>query len=300
VNSQLQQMERSFHCTSSTRTLHLRRRQRQRMGRSFSRRNGTRLMDRRRKVSIHQLERIKGLRAFPSRLSLLAQYHRPNPDRQHHSQGIHQSSRRYLFSRPKSTGNNDLEQLPPTEPASTSPTHSRDCKYSRSGHSISPVLPEEFMETEASNIHLPSESVGSSRCGPVCRSDHQSPATLRELEVESSSDSHGRIVNSMDPFPEPIREPTVESHSESTSKIQMEELPQITMVVPHWPSALWFPLLTSMAMEPPVLLDPETQTMLAIHSALYPWTNPNWKLSVWKLSGSGLKDKAIHNPLHSL
>jgi hypothetical protein len=35
------------------------------MGRSFSRSNGTRLMDRRRKVSIHKLERILKPSSFP-------------------------------------------------------------------------------------------------------------------------------------------------------------------------------------------------------------------------------------------
>jgi hypothetical protein len=167
-------------------------------------------MDRRRKVSIHKLEIIIDHRALPPRLSRLARYHCPNPSRQHHGQGMHQSPRWYSFSSSKSTGNNDLEQLPPTEPTSTSPAQSRDCKCS-SGHSISPILPEEFMEAEASHIHLSSESVGTSRCGSVCRSDHPSPPTLRELEVGSSSDIHGRIVNSMNPFPEPIHESTLET-----------------------------------------------------------------------------------------
>jgi hypothetical protein len=93
------------------------------------------------------------------------------------------------------------------------------------------------------------------------------------------------------PFHNPYMNPPWNLIMPTLQKIKEERLRQVTLVVPHWPTAIWFPLLTSMAIESPVILDPKTQTMLSIPSAPCPWTNPNWKLSVWKLSGDDLKVK---------
>jgi hypothetical protein len=92
-------------------------------------------------------------------------------------------------------------------------------------------------------------------------------------------------------FQNPYMNPPWNLIMPTLQKIKLERLPRTTLVVPHWSSAIWFPLLMSMALEPPIFLDPKAQTMLAVPSAPYPWTNPNWKLSVWRLSGSVLKDK---------
>lgn len=67
------------------------------------------------------------------------------------------------------------------------------------------------------------------------------------------------------------------------SKLINEEIPQVTMVVPYWPSAIWFPLITKMATQPPLFLqaqDIQTTSPMTKH----PLQN-NWMLSVWRLSG---------------
>ncbi|KAG2171882.1 hypothetical protein INT44_006111 [Umbelopsis vinacea] len=176
--------------------------------------------------------------------------------------------------------------MPLEELTSASSTYSRNCEYPGRS-SISPVLSKEPLEANDTNIHLPSEPLGTSRRGSLCRSDYQSPATLRELEVRPSGNSHRCSNDIMDSLPELLPEPSTESDSEIASKNRTRAASP--GVVPYWPTAIWFPLLTSMALEPPVLLDPKSQTMLGIPSATYPWTNPNWKLSVWKLSGSDSK-----------
>jgi hypothetical protein len=90
-------------------------------------------------------------------------------------------------------------------------------------------------------------------------------------------------------FKNPYMNPPWNLITLTLQKIREQRLNQATLVVPHWPSAIWYPLLTDMAMAPPVFLDPKKHTMLSIPSAPSPWTNPNWKLSVWRLSGIASK-----------
>lgn len=69
-------------------------------------------------------------------------------------------------------------------------------------------------------------------------------------------------------------------------KIIMERLPIVTLVVPLWPSAIWFPMVQALAICPPLILDKyqvQTTSPLTVH----PLQHNNWKLSVWKLSATG-------------
>lgn len=68
-------------------------------------------------------------------------------------------------------------------------------------------------------------------------------------------------------------------------KILLERIHQATIVVPFWPSAVWFPMLKALSTTPPLLFDP---AQVVVHSALSPWTNPRWRLSVWQVSSADL------------
>jgi hypothetical protein len=70
-------------------------------------------------------------------------------------------------------------------------------------------------------------------------------------------------------------------------KIQMEKVQRATIVGPSWQTAIWFPVLRQMATHTPILIDPQQQTRATVPSATSPWTNKHWKLSVWRVSGTG-------------
>jgi hypothetical protein len=80
-------------------------------------------------------------------------------------------------------------------------------------------------------------------------------------------------------------------------KILQEQLPRVTLVVPYWPSAMWFPLLQRLALTDPLLLPPQsvqTTSPRTPHPLLY----QNWMLSVWTLSGQNSCDKiSMHKRL---
>ena len=82
----------------------------------------------------------------------------------------------------------------------------------------------------------------------------------------------------------PFANPPWNLISRTLRKIIQEQISQITIVVPHWPSAIWFPLLQRLALCSPLLLTP-----LAIRTTspktVHPLQHQNWTLSVWKLSG---------------
>ena len=69
-------------------------------------------------------------------------------------------------------------------------------------------------------------------------------------------------------------------------KILQDRVTLITMVVPHWTSALWYPLLQRLAISKPLLL---SASHIRCCSPLTPFPLKNdWKLSVWQLSGQSL------------
>lgn len=68
------------------------------------------------------------------------------------------------------------------------------------------------------------------------------------------------------------------------NKILREQLPVATMVVPFWPSALWFPMIQAMAISPPLFLSHQ-HIRTTIPSTPWP-LQENWMLSVWKLSAT--------------
>lgn len=67
-------------------------------------------------------------------------------------------------------------------------------------------------------------------------------------------------------------------------KIIHEKIPQITLVVPLWPSALWFPILQRLAISNPLFLPPHT-VQTTCPQTPHPLASQNWMLSVWRLSG---------------
>ncbi|KAG1386826.1 hypothetical protein G6F60_014349 [Rhizopus arrhizus] len=69
------------------------------------------------------------------------------------------------------------------------------------------------------------------------------------------------------------------------NKILQEQHPLVVMVVPYWPSALWFPLLQQMALSPPLMLTPQT-VQTTCPKTPHPLLHKNWMLSVWRLSGT--------------
>lgn len=54
-----------------------------------------------------------------------------------------------------------------------------------------------------------------------------------------------------------------------------------TVIVPYWPSAVWYPLLQQMSKSPPLLLDPRARAQTTSPLSHWPWTNRDWKISVW-------------------
>lgn len=64
-------------------------------------------------------------------------------------------------------------------------------------------------------------------------------------------------------------------------KLQQAPISPATVITPYWVTALWFPILTKMALSPQ-LLDPQALAELMVPFVIYPWpTNPDCKLTVW-------------------
>jgi hypothetical protein len=87
-------------------------------------------------------------------------------------------------------------------------------------------------------------------------------------------------------FQNPYMNPPWNLIQSCLQKIMIEQLPQATIVTPYWPTAIWFPILQQMATSAPILLNPANHTRTTVPSATSPWKNENWKLSVWRVSGT--------------
>jgi hypothetical protein len=82
----------------------------------------------------------------------------------------------------------------------------------------------------------------------------------------------------------PFANPPWNLISQVLRKIIQEQPPRITLVVPFWPSAIWFPLLQQMAVSSPLLLPPQAVQTTSTRTT-HPLLPQNWLLSVWQLSG---------------
>jgi hypothetical protein len=67
-------------------------------------------------------------------------------------------------------------------------------------------------------------------------------------------------------------------------KIIQERVPRITVVVPYWPSAIWFPILQQLSLEKPWIFPPQA-VQITSPKTVHPLIPQNWMLSVWQLSG---------------
>lgn len=81
-------------------------------------------------------------------------------------------------------------------------------------------------------------------------------------------------------FRRPLIHPPWNLISICLRKLLMNPVPA-TIIVPYWPSAVWFPLLQQMSRSPPLLLDPREHAQTTSPLSHWPWTNPDWKISVW-------------------
>lgn len=71
-------------------------------------------------------------------------------------------------------------------------------------------------------------------------------------------------------------------------KIVQEKHPLIFLVVPYWPSAIWFPLVQRLALlSPPLMLSPQ-MIQTTSPKTPHPLAHQNWTLSVWPLSTTNL------------
>jgi len=76
--------------------------------------------------------------------------------------------------------------------------------------------------------------------------------------------------------------------AQSLHKIQQERL-EATIVTPAWTSAIWYPMVQTMAIEPPVLIPrdavlPPPGVPINVLSK-----NPHWKLLAWRVSGQNIQ-----------
>ena len=84
-------------------------------------------------------------------------------------------------------------------------------------------------------------------------------------------------------FHHPYLNPPWNLISHCLQKIIQENLPQVTMTTPWWPSVLWFPTIQALSIHSPLMLEPST-IVLPSPTAIWPMTNSTWKLAVWSLS----------------
>jgi hypothetical protein len=71
----------------------------------------------------------------------------------------------------------------------------------------------------------------------------------------------------------------------------------MTILVPMWPSAPWFPLLVKLLTHPPILINSPDVLCPMPQSQINPLRNPHWRLLACNISGLGVKAKAFHRRL---
>jgi hypothetical protein len=71
----------------------------------------------------------------------------------------------------------------------------------------------------------------------------------------------------------------------------------VTLLLPYWTSAPWFPLMVDLLVAPPILLKTQQIFLPTHHNQQHPLRNPHWKILVCNLSGHGMKQKAFHQKL---
>ncbi|KAJ2958130.1 hypothetical protein NQZ79_g6247 [Umbelopsis isabellina] len=250
----------------------------------------SRLIDCRRKIRIHELVGTCGNLTHPSSPSQHARHLRLICTENTTAKAYINCQVGTLYFSLNQLATKIWELLPPVEHTNTSSTYTRHWEHT-SRPSISPFLLEETLEADTTDICLSSETVQSTRYRSACRLYGQSSASLYELEPGFESNSDRRSVNSMNSFTKSTYESAMESDNASSPKEQRKTTSAGYIGSPLLIDGHISPLLVSMAIEPPVILDAKAQTMLSIPSDPYPWTNPNWKLSVWKFSGDNLKVK---------
>src|SRR5256885_4742132 len=81
----------------------------------------------------------------------------------------------------------------------------------------------------------------------------------------------------------------------------IREKATLTIVVPFWKSAPWFPLLIQLLIFPPVVLKP-LDLFVQVHPLQPdPLRNPKWNLLVCKIFGHGMKKRFVrenYQPVH--
>ncbi|KAG1133897.1 hypothetical protein G6F38_013197 [Rhizopus arrhizus] len=100
--------------------------------------------------------------------------------------------------------------------------------------------------------------------------------------------THDAFSLSWSQFRNPWINPPWNMITKCLQKLLHERVPQATIVIPHWPSQLYYPLLETLAIQPPVLLT--RRNLQVMHpQAINPLRQKNWKLSVWHISTKNLE-----------
>jgi hypothetical protein len=87
--------------------------------------------------------------------------------------------------------------------------------------------------------------------------------------------------------------------AKSLAKIR-EDIADVLIITPVWPAQPWYPLLLSMSVDPPVLLPPLPDLILAPDGQPHPLVeNLSMNLAAWHVSGETWRQEAYHNQLQT-
>src|SRR5689334_10451961 len=85
---------------------------------------------------------------------------------------------------------------------------------------------------------------------------------------------------------------TLDLISRILSKVVREKT-TMTLLIPFWESAPWFPMLLDLLIAPPIQISTDHIIYLTNFQQPYPLRNPHWSLLACRISGYGMKQKVF-------
>ncbi|KAG1316366.1 hypothetical protein G6F62_013552 [Rhizopus arrhizus] len=231
--------------------------------------SGTRLLDSSGSPDVDQLARTEsGLSGTPD-IPEPAEHDGPHPHRQYDFNGIHKQTRRYEVLQSDDISDNAVEMVSTPRPNA----HSKSrvgFRQHRSGLRVQKIFHKKPLASQTPGLQEPpSVAMGSSRGRSVCGPNKQPPRKVRIVEERSGGMEDRRLLSEL----EQASEPVCQSSLELDPSLPGEDPPR-TSPANHSGGSL--------------LANSSLDIQCTTPSTPWPLL-PQWKLSVWRLSGLPLQ-----------
>ena len=156
------------------------------------------------------------------------------------------------------------------------------------------------VEAEAIGVQAANGAVGPMSDRPFCITPDSAVEDIHELEARSGCHGNGCPVSVMDQI-KGYAFPPFSLIGRYLTKVRQEQVLEIVLITPIWPTQTWFPVLVSMAVRRPIQV-PVMQDLLTNHKGEnHPLISQgSLNLAAWLVSGDLSRQKEFQKQHQSL